>query len=126
MNLLEQEVASQHWGLVEALTIDKYQGRDKGCVVLSLVRCNARRDAGRLLSDWQRLNVALTRARCKLVLLGSAETLSAVPLFAELLRLVRQRGWYHSLPADALAEAPLAPAEDVSGGGGGGGGAVKL
>ncbi len=79
------------------LTADKYQGRDKRCIVVSLVRSNERREAGRLLADWQRLNVAVTRARHKLVLLGSGSTIASVPLLAELVALVKQRGWWMAL-----------------------------
>ena len=43
------------------------QGRDKECVLVSLVRSNSGREAGRLLADWRRVNVAVTRARAKLV-----------------------------------------------------------
>jgi len=43
--------------------------------VLSFVRSNSRGSAGRLLADWQRLNVALTRAKHKLIMLGCAATL---------------------------------------------------
>lgn len=59
--------------------------------------------AGKLLQDWRRINVAITRAKSKLLLLGDATTLRSIPLFARLLDLVRQRGWYLQLPADALA-----------------------
>jgi superfamily I DNA and/or RNA helicase len=64
--------------------------------------------AGKLLADWRRINVAITRAKCKLVLLGDASTLAALPLFARLLDLVRQRGWYLALPPDAVAAAQAA------------------
>ena len=76
----------------EVLTIDKYQGRDKPCIIISTVRSNPEREAGRLLADWQRVNVALTRARSKLVVVGSASTVSAVPLMQQLLALVAQGG----------------------------------
>lgn len=60
----------------DACTIDQYQGKDKDCVVVSLVRSNARGDVGPLLADWRRINVALTRARRKLILVGSAATMA--------------------------------------------------
>ena len=58
--------------------------------------------AGKLLADWRRVNVAITRAKSKLVLVGDGSTLAALDLFARLLALVRGRGWYLQLPAQAL------------------------
>lgn len=75
---------------VEVLTIDKSQGRDKECVVISFVRSNAQQEAGRLLANWQRINVALTRAKSKLVMVGSASTLARVPMLAAMLAAVAQ------------------------------------
>lgn len=98
---MEQRAAAAGLAGVEALTVDRFQGRDKAAVLLSLVRSNDARDAGRLLADWQRLNVALTRARHKLVMVGSAATLKTVPLLAALLELVGRRGWLMQLPAGA-------------------------
>ncbi len=63
-----------------------------------------RREAGRLLADWQRLNVAVTRAKHKLLLVGSATTLASVPLLARMLELLRGRGWLVRLDA-AVAQA---------------------
>jgi DNA replication ATP-dependent helicase Dna2 len=61
---------------LELSTIDRYQGRDKEAIILSFVRSNPRGKAGRLLQDIRRLNVALTRAKCKLIMIGSFSTLS--------------------------------------------------
>ena len=60
---------------VEMSTIDKYQGRDKEAIVLSFVRSNAGGKVGRILQDFRRLNVAVSRARSKLILIGSMKTL---------------------------------------------------
>jgi len=86
---------------IETLTVDKYQGRDKPCVILSLVRSNAQGNAGRLLSDWQRINVALTRAKHKLVLVGCAESLRPLPMLGALLDEVDRRGWRLKLASEA-------------------------
>jgi DNA replication ATP-dependent helicase Dna2 len=61
---------------VEVCTIDQYQGKDKQCVFVSFVRSNDANDIGPLLRDWRRVNVAITRAKSKLVLVGSATTLA--------------------------------------------------
>lgn len=55
-------------------TIDKYQGRDKACVIVSLVRSNEGGEVG-LLEDKRRVNVLLSRAKHKLILVGSIATL---------------------------------------------------
>lgn len=55
-------------------TIDQYQGKDNDCVFVSLVRKDGQA-VGPLLSDWRRMNVAMTRARQKLVLVGSKQCL---------------------------------------------------
>jgi hypothetical protein len=88
---------------VEVLTIDRYQGRDKAVILLSLVRSNPHGAAGQLLADWQRLNVAITRARVKLLILGSAATLGGVPLLARLVSMADAGGWRVRLPPEALA-----------------------
>jgi DNA replication ATP-dependent helicase Dna2 len=61
---------------VEISTIDQYQGRDKECIVLSFVRSNVKAKVGRLLEDARRLNVAVSRAKSKLIMVGSFSTLS--------------------------------------------------
>jgi len=75
---IEDNPAITEWmnkGL-ELSTIDKYQGRDKHTIILSLVRSNGKGNVGRLLQDLRRLNVAFTRAKCKLIVIGSYRTLS--------------------------------------------------
>jgi DNA replication ATP-dependent helicase Dna2 len=62
---------------VELHTADKFQGRDKEVILVSFVRSNTEGNVGDLLKDWRRINVAITRARSKLVLVGSANTLRA-------------------------------------------------
>ena len=78
LRILEENNTIADWqkqGL-ELSTIDRYQGRDKDAVILCFVRSNSRGKAGRLLQDMRRLNVALTRAKRKLVMIGSYSTLS--------------------------------------------------
>lgn len=78
---------------IEIATIDKYQGRDKDCVMISLVRNNNTGNAGDLLRDWRRLNVAVTRARSKLILFGSSATLKSTHLYNSLLSDFEKKGW---------------------------------
>ncbi|KAL3851303.1 hypothetical protein ACJIZ3_013185 [Penstemon smallii] len=77
---------------VEIHTIDKYQGRDKDCILVSFVRSceNPRNNTTSLLGDWHRINVALTRAKKKLIMVGSCTTLLRVPLLKLLIDKVEK------------------------------------
>lgn len=88
---------------LEISTIDRYQGRDKPAILLSFVRSNCEGSAGRLLQDERRLNVALTRAKAKLILVGSFSTLKtgSAPL-APLLSLADAKQQRQLLPENAL------------------------
>ncbi|KAK3669509.1 DNA replication endonuclease-helicase Dna2 [Recurvomyces mirabilis] len=86
---------------IEIDSADRYQGRDKECIILSFVRSNDAGIVGDLLKDWRRVNVALTRARSKLIMLGSRRTLVNNELLARLLSLTDRRGWTVDLPAQA-------------------------
>lgn len=88
---------------VEMHTADKYQGRDKEIVILSCVRSNDNKHVGDLLKDWRRVNVAVTRARSKLLILGSKSTLegSGVPILEGLTRIMDQKAWVLDLPGGA-------------------------
>ncbi|EPQ30832.1 uncharacterized protein PFL1_01730 [Pseudozyma flocculosa PF-1] len=78
---------------IETLTADKAQGRDKDVIFLSLVRSNRFGTVGELLHDWRRLNVAFTRARKKLVVVGSWSTLEASDEVSKFLGVIARRGW---------------------------------
>lgn len=86
---------------IEINTVDKYQGRDKACIVVSLVRSNEHSNVGDLLRDWRRVNVAVTRAKRKLILIGSLATLKGSLLLQELFDLLERKDWVQSLPYDA-------------------------
>ncbi|KAK1039541.1 DNA replication endonuclease-helicase Dna2 [Friedmanniomyces endolithicus] len=86
---------------VEIDSADRFQGRDKEGVILSMVRSNEQGVVGELLRDWRRVNVALTRAKSKLVVLGSRKTLVHNELLARFLGLVDERGWMVDLPRTA-------------------------
>ena len=83
---------------IDIHTVDKYQGRDKDCIIVSLVRSNNAQNIGKLLRDWRRMNVAITRAKCKLIMIGSKSTLSSSPFFATLFEIAEKHGWEVKLP----------------------------
>ncbi|KAF1330421.1 Dna2-like helicase, partial [Globisporangium splendens] len=91
--------------VVEVSTIDKYQGKDKDVMLVSFVRSNEENHVGELLMDWRRINVALTRAKQKLLLVGSLSTLGGgSPLFSVLSQVIQERQWQFRLAKDALVE----------------------
>ncbi|KAJ7369325.1 Tripartite DNA replication factor, partial [Desmophyllum pertusum] len=76
---------------IEINTVDKYQGRDKAGIIVSLVRSNENSNVGDLLRDWRRVNVAVTRAKQKLILIGSLVTLKGSLLLPGTIRLVGEK-----------------------------------
>jgi DNA replication ATP-dependent helicase Dna2 len=89
-------------GAVELSTADKFQGRDMDVVVVSFVRSNENSLLGDLLKDYRRINVALTRAKKKLVLVGSGKTLKTNVLLGKLVGICEERGWVHQLSEEGL------------------------
>ena len=82
----------------EALTIDRAQGRDVEAAVVSMVRANPEGDAGTLLRDRRRVNVALTRAKSKLIVVGCGATLQSSPVLREVLGVTIHEGWLVPFP----------------------------
>jgi ATP-dependent RNA/DNA helicase IGHMBP2 len=80
---------------VEIDTVDGFQGREKEAVIISLVRSNADGEIG-FLSDARRMNVALTRARRKLIVIGDSATVGGNDFFAALLEYFESIGAYHT------------------------------
>ncbi|MEQ8475500.1 AAA domain-containing protein [Fulvivirga sp.] len=76
-------------------TIDAFQGQERDIIYISLVRSNERGEIG-FLSDTRRMNVAITRARKKLVLIGDSGTIGQNPFYAAFLDYVNENGYYRS------------------------------
>ncbi|KAJ2161325.1 ATP-dependent RNA helicase [Coemansia sp. RSA 552] len=83
---------------VEVASVDAFQGREKDYIIVSCVRNNENQGIG-FLSDPRRLNVALTRAKYGIIVLGSPKVLSRNPLWHELLSYYKLNG--------VLVEGPL-------------------
>ena len=80
---------------IELLTADRYQGRDKPCIILSFTRSNKDRKVGNLLADINRLNVALTRAKSKLIMIGNTDTLRADDLLGSMIDIAQKKSWIY-------------------------------
>lgn len=86
---------------VEIDTVDGFQGRENEAVIISLVRSNDRGEIG-FLGDRRRMNVALTRARRKLIVIGDSSTLGGDPFYGEFLDYIQQIHAYHSVWTEGL------------------------
>ncbi len=71
-------------------TVDGFQGQERDVIFISLVRANEEGQIG-FLNDLRRMNVAITRARMKLVILGEAKTLAHHPFYRKLQEFIREQ-----------------------------------
>ena len=76
-------------------TIDSFQGQERDVVYISMTRSNTENKIG-FLADIRRMNVAMTRARKKLVVVGDSATLSQLPFYAGFIEYAEQRDAYQS------------------------------
>jgi len=81
---------------LEIDSVDGFQGREKEAMVISLVRSNPRAEIG-FLQDVRRMNVAMTRARRKLLLVGDSATLSAHPFYHRMIEYLESIGAYRTI-----------------------------
>ena len=76
-------------------TVDSFQGQERDIIAITLTRSNPQGEIG-FLSDIRRMNVGMTRARRKLLLVGDSSTLCRHPFFVELLAYVKVVGGYRT------------------------------
>lgn len=76
-------------------TVDSFQGQEREIIYLSLTRSNDEQTIG-FLSDIRRMNVAMTRAKKKLVVIGDSATLSKLDFYADFVRYADEKLGYHS------------------------------
>jgi superfamily I DNA and/or RNA helicase len=76
-------------------TIDGFQGEERDVIYISLVRSNEKQEIG-FLSDLRRMNVAITRARKKLVVIGDSSTIGSSPFYSSFLEYCEKKGLYRT------------------------------
>lgn len=76
-------------------TVDSFQGQERDIIYISLVRSNEKSIIG-FLSDTRRMNVAITRAKKKLVIIGDSGTIGTHPFYEKFLDYVNEIGAYRS------------------------------
>ncbi len=81
---------------IEVDTVDGFQGREKEAILISLVRSNSDGEIG-FLSDLRRMNVALTRARRKLIVVGDSSTIAGTPFYARMVEWFEACGGYRTV-----------------------------
>ena len=81
--LKKKEFFKPYRSLISVNTVDGFQGQERDIILISLVRANDEGQIG-FLRDLRRMNVAITRARMKLIIIGDASTMSRHPFYKRL------------------------------------------
>jgi superfamily I DNA and/or RNA helicase len=95
-DLMEDNALMQnHKGKISINTIDSFQGQERDIVYISMARSNADGTIG-FLEDTRRMNVAMTRARKKLIIIGDSATLSSIDFYADFITYAEEKNAYQS------------------------------
>lgn len=92
---VESEIDKEYQGNIAVNTVDSFQGQERDIIFISLVRSNEKGEIG-FLSDTRRMNVAMTRARKKLVIIGDSATVTAHEFYNAFLDYINELGAYRS------------------------------
>jgi ATP-dependent RNA/DNA helicase IGHMBP2 len=76
-------------------TIDAFQGQERDIIYISLVRSNEKQQIG-FLSDARRMNVAMTRAKKKLIIIGDSATIGGHKFYSDFIEYVEVYGAYRT------------------------------
>ncbi len=94
-NVAEQNFEKSKLHSLSIKTIDGFQGEERDIIYISLVRSNERQEIG-FLSDLRRMNVAITRAKKKLVVVGDSATVGSNPFYKTFLEYCETHGMYRT------------------------------
>lgn len=86
----DAEPLQQYAGRISINTIDSFQGQERDIVYISLTRSNTENKIG-FLSDIRRMNVAITRARKKLIVIGDSSTLAQDPFYDNFIKYAMEK-----------------------------------
>ena len=86
--LMKREYFKPFRRLISVNTVDGFQGQERDVIVISLVRSNDEGQIG-FLRDLRRMNVAITRARMKLIILGDRGTMTRHPFYRKLYQYIQ-------------------------------------
>ena len=92
---LLKELFAEMTDNISVNTIDSFQGQERDMVIISMTRSNPDGEIG-FLSDIRRMNVAMTRAKKKLVIVGDSSTLARLPFYTDLISYSESIGGYQS------------------------------
>jgi len=90
------ESLKPYLNFIQVNTIDSFQGQEKEVVYISLTRSNVNQQIG-FLADVRRMNVAMTRAKKKLIVIGDSATVGQHAFYREFLDYITQLDGYHSV-----------------------------
>lgn len=93
--LSHTELNLQKVSALDVKTIDGFQGEERDVIYISLVRSNEKQEIG-FLNDLRRMNVAITRARKKLVVIGDSSTIGSSPFYKSFLEYCEAKGMYRT------------------------------
>ena len=93
--LMEEEKKEGFHPPVKTSTVDSFQGQERSIIYIDLVRSNERGDIG-FLSDIRRMNVAMTRAKQKLVVIGDSATIGTNPFYEQFITYCQANNSYQS------------------------------
>ncbi len=81
---------------IDINSVDAFQGQERDIIYISLVRSNLNGEIG-FLKEYRRMNVAMTRARYRLVIIGDSATIAQDTFFGEMLSFIQKKGQYQSV-----------------------------